>query len=188
MKLAGACIKDDTCAKLVAIAIKENRTLAGQCRHLFDNCIRDHETQPTESWADQPIHGEIIKLGLDMPEAPKAKSVLHQLPDEKFPAGYSGYDPETLGAYDIERLENSVSEPTDFWYYYGTGCYCGAGYMIGRNSSGWGYHDMGHCSCYGPVEEGGFDFRYASLEALLESCTQELRKHLQPLVEMIQNP
>ncbi len=39
MKLAGAYINDDTYEALVALATKNNRTLAGQCRHLFANAL-----------------------------------------------------------------------------------------------------------------------------------------------------
>jgi hypothetical protein len=40
MKLAGAYIQDETYAKLVALAEANNRTLAGQCRHLFDLALK----------------------------------------------------------------------------------------------------------------------------------------------------
>lgn len=40
MKLAGAYIQDVTYVKLVALAESNNRTLAGQCRHLFDLALK----------------------------------------------------------------------------------------------------------------------------------------------------
>ena len=40
MKLAGAYINDDTYGRLVALAAANNRTLAGECRHLFDRALR----------------------------------------------------------------------------------------------------------------------------------------------------
>lgn len=40
MKLAGAYINDDTYGRLVALAAANNRTLAGQCRHLFDRALK----------------------------------------------------------------------------------------------------------------------------------------------------
>lgn len=39
MKLAGAYINDDKYERLVALAESNNRTLAGQCRHLFDRAL-----------------------------------------------------------------------------------------------------------------------------------------------------
>lgn len=47
MKLAGAYVHDDTYQRLVALAIANNRTLAGQCRHLFDRALR--ENMPADS-------------------------------------------------------------------------------------------------------------------------------------------
>lgn len=40
MKLAGAYIHDETYERLAALAAANNRTLAGQCRHLFDRALR----------------------------------------------------------------------------------------------------------------------------------------------------
>lgn len=40
MKLAGAYINDATYERLAALAAANNRTLAGQCRHLFDRALR----------------------------------------------------------------------------------------------------------------------------------------------------
>lgn len=40
MKLAGAYIQDDTYERLAALAAANNRTLAGECRHLFDRALR----------------------------------------------------------------------------------------------------------------------------------------------------
>lgn len=39
MKLAGAYINDETYEALAALATKNNRTLAGLCRHLFANAL-----------------------------------------------------------------------------------------------------------------------------------------------------
>lgn len=39
MKLAGAYINDDKYVRLVALAEQNNRTLAGQCVHLFDRAL-----------------------------------------------------------------------------------------------------------------------------------------------------
>lgn len=54
MKLAGAYIHDDTYERLVALAMSNNRTLAGQCRHLFDRALK----------------GDLV-----VPDGPAAKSV-----------------------------------------------------------------------------------------------------------------
>ncbi len=46
MKLAGAYINDDTYERLVALAAANNRTLAGQCRHLFDRALKGQPQVP----------------------------------------------------------------------------------------------------------------------------------------------
>ncbi len=47
MKLAGAYINDDKYERLVALAEANNRTLAGQCRHLFDQALANELKKPT---------------------------------------------------------------------------------------------------------------------------------------------
>ena len=59
MKLAGAYINDDTYGRLVALAAANNRTLAGQCRHLFDRALRGELQVP-----DDPGTAQQQALGL----------------------------------------------------------------------------------------------------------------------------
>ncbi len=59
MKLAGAYINDDTYGRLVALAAANNRTLAGQCRHLFDRALRGELQVP-----DGPGTAQQQSLGL----------------------------------------------------------------------------------------------------------------------------
>jgi len=54
MKLAGAYINDDTYGRLVKLAAANNRTLAGQCRHLFDRALRG-ELQVPDASAQTPL-------------------------------------------------------------------------------------------------------------------------------------
>lgn len=44
MKLAGAYVNDNIYEQLVAHAASQNRTLAGQCRHLFDRFLKEQES------------------------------------------------------------------------------------------------------------------------------------------------
>ena len=56
MKLAGAYINDDTYERLVALAVSNNRTLAGQCRHLFDRALKGELSVPDAPAAKaQPV-------------------------------------------------------------------------------------------------------------------------------------
>lgn len=62
--------------------------------------------------------------------------------------------PDPLSAWELEKFPN-----WDFIsYFYEIGDYCGSGAMIGIKGNLAVAHDMGHCSCYGPVEEIKFDF------------------------------
>lgn len=46
MKLAGAYVNDDLYEKMVALAEQNNRTLAGQCRHLFMQAVDGAPPEP----------------------------------------------------------------------------------------------------------------------------------------------
>ena len=55
MKLAGAYINDETYERLVALAAANNRTLAGQCRHLFDRALKGQlQVQDAPAAAGKP--------------------------------------------------------------------------------------------------------------------------------------
>jgi hypothetical protein len=49
MKLAGAYINEEKYARLVALAASNNRTLAGQCRHLFDRALSGELKVPSRA-------------------------------------------------------------------------------------------------------------------------------------------
>jgi hypothetical protein len=71
MKLAGAYINDDTYERLVALALSHNRTLAGQCRHLFDRALKgDLQVPDAPRAAVKPVLG-----------AATVKSALREVPD-----------------------------------------------------------------------------------------------------------
>ncbi|MDI1313805.1 hypothetical protein [Prosthecobacter sp.] len=57
MKLAGAYINDDTYERLVALALSHNRTLAGQCRHLFDRALKGELQVPDFTPGTAPVAG-----------------------------------------------------------------------------------------------------------------------------------
>jgi len=80
-------------------------------------------------------------------------------------------------------------EGYDVWYWYQTGSYDGQGGMVLRKDGKWYFHDLGHCSCYGPMEElegalqdGSETWRFFRLmwglrdndEALLDLIEKEL--------------
>ncbi len=74
MKLAGAYINDDTYERLVALAMSNNRTLAGQCRHLFDRALKGELQVPdAPCGAGQPAGRKPVLEGAPAaPRGPKA--------------------------------------------------------------------------------------------------------------------
>ena len=105
---------------------------------------------------------------------------------ESLPAGttYTWGDPEELADYDFEELKDTAVE--EAWYWYACGGYEGAGYIIMREGSSFFLHDMGHCSCYGPLDGATDALRvpYETLDALEAACTDDLESELAPLLKM----
>ena len=56
-----------------------------------------------------------------------------------------------LSEWDLEDIEKLGAD----WlvYYYEAGDYEGSGFAVWKVKDKFYYHDMGHCSCYGPTEE-----------------------------------
>lgn len=103
------------------------------------------------------------------------------LPDSYDNREYSSAEFED---YEREPLAATGADYAAYWY--ATGSYCGAGHIIARKVSRWYHHDCGHCSCYGPTE--GIDFSgpgFASVEELLDNCSEDLRDQLRPLVGVL---
>ena len=113
----------------------------------------------------------------------------------KPPAGFDSWcsDDEDaifeLEEYELEDLSKLGVEKA--WYWYSHCCYEGSGHIImwlysfaeGREM--WGLHDMGHCSCYGPIDGVlvSADW-YKSLDEMERACTPELLEQVAPLIEM----
>jgi hypothetical protein len=53
--------------------------------------------------------------------------------------------------FDKYGLEE-IPEHDVFVYYYETAPYEGSGFAAWKNGDKFGYHDLGHCSCYGPLD------------------------------------
>ena len=58
---------------------------------------------------------------------------------------------ESLDDYEIKNIEKLEAD----WcvYYYKSGSYEGSGFAVWKKYNKFYYHDMGHCSCYGPTDE-----------------------------------
>lgn len=58
---------------------------------------------------------------------------------------------DELNKYDMKDIEKLNAEWLVYWYEVGS--YEGSGFSIWKNGDTYYYHDMGHCSCYGPTSE-----------------------------------
>lgn len=68
-------------------------------------------------------------------------------------------------------------------YDYNSGSYAGSGNALLRKNGKWAYADLGHCSCYGPLDS--MPDLFEPLERLLGRMSEELREQVQPLVAAI---
>lgn len=110
--------------------------------------------------------------------------IIHHI--NEVPSCFSGeYESTTLSDSEIKTL-NKLSSIQEGWYWYGAGYYCGAGHLLMRDAEGlWYHHDMGHCSCYGPIDEIKPVGEGRTLDDLIGSCTVALLKELDPLIKSI---
>lgn len=96
---------------------------------------------------------------------------------------YNVGDSDILSEYDIQYIKNYPFKVVFYWY--SGGGYDGYGSLIGVNHDNcWLYHDMGHCSCYGPCDDLIGEFPYKTLQELQDSCSSELLKQVQPVIDM----
>jgi hypothetical protein len=102
----------------------------------------------------------------------------------KLPEGYDyPYgDVDSLSEWDMERLQELGID--EAWYWYATAPYEGSGQILMRKGDKYDVHDMGHCSCYGPMENAHFNGVYSSLDEIQQKCSAEAYKEIAPLVNM----
>ena len=80
---------------------------------------------------------------------------IHNL--NKFPKGMTNSycDISSLDTeYDIKAINDLGVD--EVWYWYASGSYEGQGQILMRKDDKYDIHDMGHCSCYGPLEHAKF--------------------------------
>lgn len=58
---------------------------------------------------------------------------------------------DELDSYDIDRIKNL--NPDVFIYSYENHGYEGSRFAVWRKDKKWSYQELGHCSCYGPLED-----------------------------------
>jgi hypothetical protein len=104
--------------------------------------------------------------------------IIHNL--NKFPAelNYRYGALDELSSYDMGYL-NRYYDADEVWYWYSSGSYEGSGQMLIRKGDLYDIHDMGHCSCYGPLDRMSLSFK--PLEELKSSCSSEYLKEVESL-------
>lgn len=106
--------------------------------------------------------------------------------------GKCGYSTRLIKAYPLpnsdELDEWDLKEVKHFeWivYEYKSESYEGGGHAILYDEEKYYHHDMGHCSCYGPMEHFEPNAPYGSLKKLRESFSKGLLEEVQPLFDFI---
>ncbi len=64
---------------------------------------------------------------------------------------YKIKESDSLSEYELEYIEKLGAEWLVYYYEYGN--YDGSGFAVWKVGKKLYYHDMGHCSCYGPTDE-----------------------------------
>lgn len=84
---------------------------------------------------------------------------------------------ESVGDRSITRLYETSPigiDVEELWTAYEAGDYEGHGYAVYRDSNGdWHHDDLGHCSCYGPFDEGWNGIKYTK-EQVIEILEREV--------------
>lgn len=86
-----------------------------------------------------------------------------------------------LDEYDRDRLKKDKVDI--FVYWYASGSYEGSGKAIFCVGNKWFYHDLGHCSCYGPIENISYSNPKDTVQELYDNCSDELKKELKPVYD-----
>ena len=99
------------------------------------------------------------------------------------PANQGDYEDANLESYDLDN----VSHAKLVAYWYGTASYEGSGYAIIQHEDGkWDQAYLGHCSCYGPLENYSRSSGvYNTLSELVATFSDELKRDTLAIVEAI---
>jgi len=112
----------------------------------------------------------MIDIMMDVMGGHKMKVHFYKFPSKLYD---SHYDSCELSDYSFEHIKDYNF--VECWYYYGSGDCCGAGNFIAQDKEGKYYlTDLGHCSCYGPLNSDGRDFRvFDTLDDMIKACSKE---------------
>lgn len=107
------------------------------------------------------------------------KLIVHNL--KKFPGGVTNNyeDISELSNYDLKELV--LLDVDEVWYWYATAPYEGSGYMLLRKGNLYDVANIGHCSCYGPVDNIKFNGKELNI-MLKNHLDDEYKKMIKDLV------
>lgn len=76
-----------------------------------------------------------------------------------------------------------------FLYWYENGGYDGTGFALWRNDGKWAYQHLGHCSCYGPLEDirtsDNAKFKLRNILTILEKENEPSYRDMSALIDYI---
>ncbi len=91
--------------------------------------------------------------------------------------------PDSLDEWDFNKLNDDVK-----WlvYYYTSGSYDGSGYAVWQNENGtFGSTSLGHCSCYGPLEDANQAIQMSYNDMLDDVNGQWDKEIVQPVMNKV---
>lgn len=106
---------------------------------------------------------------------------------DEVPEGFHYNYGTTSEAYNLQqRVDELEVEAAFYWYI--SGSYEGTGEVIMLKDKAWYLCSLSHCSCYGPTEHVNLDgAAYHNFEELLSACTNEYKKLVNPLIQLIKD-
>lgn len=107
------------------------------------------------------------------------------------PGGYNNGEYDRYSLFD-DLAQSSISNYVKYFvFWYSVGNCCGAGQALMGDGSEWWTKDMGHCSCYGPLEKinewdenvDGMPRKFSSLDELIKNGSKEWQAEVKPLID-----
>ena len=89
--------------------------------------------------------------------------------------------------YDMKEIVADFGLPDAVFYWYVSGSYEGSGALLAIKDGKWFDKELGHCSCYGPLDSFAKSIKeyvHESLDSFIEKCTDDNKKAYMPLVEL----
>lgn len=94
---------------------------------------------------------------------------------------YSASSPDILSNYECKSIEEL--EADWFVYSYEIGDWSGNGFAVWKKNDEYYYDNLGHCSCYGPVENIRYEIPYSFKE--IELISIKYGDHAKNVIDFI---